>query len=170
MLQFLSTFTFKLNICIKMTGPQFVGFIGLWIVGIFCGRQRQIKWKQTSPGGNSTLPQLYDDLGRVHTWCPSTSARAPATKWCCVLGTQDIVMFTFNKPSTCSLHLNCTDFIMHALRVRYYCLITALYGFFTVFVHEMLKRRHGWGRQAKISADYHGNLCCNYKKITCVPC
>ena len=47
---------------VTQSDPQFVGFIGLWIVGIFCGRQRQIKWKQTSRGGNSTLPQLYDDL------------------------------------------------------------------------------------------------------------
>ena len=55
---------------VTQSDPQFVGFIGLWIVGIFYGQQRQIKWKQTSRGGNSTLPQLYDDLEleEYHRW------------------------------------------------------------------------------------------------------
>ena len=52
--------------------PEYVGFMGLWIVGIFCGRSDKCKWKQNSRGGNSTLPQLYDDselLEEYHRIC-----------------------------------------------------------------------------------------------------
>ena len=50
-------------------------------------------------------------------------------------------MFTFNKPSTCSLYSNRGDRNMHAFRVRYCCLIIAFYGFFT-FLMLCLYMKH----------------------------
>ena len=50
-------------------------------------------------------------------------------------------MFTFNKPSTCSLHLKCSNRIMHAFRVQYICLITSFYDFFT-FLMLCLYTKH----------------------------
>ena len=68
-------------------------------------------------------------------------------------------MYTFNKPSGLSLNLKCADVIMHTFRVRYFCLITALYhdGFFTflvvansVILHEIRMNEDDKRRLAKI--------------------
>ena len=78
-------------------------------------------------------------------------------------------MFTFNKSSTCPLHLKCVSRIMHAFRVNSYlldyCFLRFLYLFHVVFLYETLRRLNGLRRLATISADCHGNLCRHFKKI-----
>ena len=71
-------------------------------------------------------------------WCPSTGTKCGYVQ---TLGAQNVRMFTFNKPSTCSLYSNRGDRNMHAFRVRYCCLIIAFYGFFT-FLMLCLYMKH----------------------------
>ena len=59
-------------------------------------------------------------------WCPSTGTKCGYVQ---TLGAQNVRMFTFNKPSTCSPYSNRGDRNMHAFRVRYCCLIIAFFTF-----------------------------------------
>ena len=71
-------------------------------------------------------------------WCPSTGTKCGHVQ---TLGAQNVRMFTFNKPSTCSLYSNRGDRNMYAFRVRYCCLIISFYGFFT-FLMLCLYMKH----------------------------